>query len=248
MRATWSIAKRELRGLFLSPMAYALLTTWLLWCGYSYGVLAEWYSSSPSTGGSDTPLTSFFGGTILFFVPLLVFVPVITMRLIAGERSAGSLESLMTAPIHERSIVLGKYLSVLIFWVALWLPTVLYVWITSRYGDVDLGTIASSYLGIFGVGAFYLSIGLLMSAISPNQVVAATLTFLILGLLFGLGIAQFVAVDATRDLLSYISIWSHMQDFSKGVVDTRALVFDFSFAALALFLAVRALQWRRIAS
>ena len=248
MRAAWAICKRELRSFFVSPVAYALLVSWLLCCGGNFGFVANIYSSQPAMGGSDNPLTMFFGGTLLFFLPLLVFVPIMTMRLLAQERSDGTLEALLTAPVSERAVVLGKYAAAMIFWAALWAPTLIYVWITSRFGDVDLGVDAASYLGVMAVGAFYVAIGLLMSALAPNQVVAATLTFLVLVLLFGLGIFQFMAFDLTRDVFSYISIWTHMQDFAKGVVDTRALLFDMSAAALMVFLAVRALEWRRLTS
>lgn len=241
-----SIAKRELRSFFVSPMAYAILVAWLLWCGANFGMLAEYYASSPSVGGSDTPLSSFFGGTVFFFVPLLVFVPVLTMRLIAAERTSGSLEALMTSPVRESELVLGKYLAAMVFFATLWVPTLLYVWITSRFGDIDLGTVAASYAGVMGIGAFYIAVGLLMSALAPNQVVAATMTFLVLGLLFAGGIMQYISEGPTRDVLSHLSIWTHMQDYSKGIVDSRTLVFDASVTALALFGATRALEWRRI--
>jgi len=248
MRAGWAICKRELRSFFVSPVAYALLTAWLLCCGGNYGFVASIYSSQPATGGSDNPLTLFFGGTLLFFLPLLVFIPIMTMRLLAQERAEGTLEALMTTPVSDRAVVLGKYGAALIFWAALWAPTLIYVWITSRFGDVDLGVVASSYVGVMAVGGFYLAIGVLMSALAPNQVVAATLTFLVLVLLFGLGIMQFQTLDVTRDIFSYISIWTHMQDFAKGVIDTRALIFDATAAALMIFLAIRSLEWRRLSS
>ncbi len=248
MKRTFSIMKRELRSFFVSPMAYAVLTTWLLWCGQNYAMLAEFYSTQPSTGGSANPLSTFFGGTLLFYVPLLIFVPVITMRLIAGEKSAGSLEALLTAPVSETQIIVGKYLAALLFYCALWVPTLLYVWITSRFGDVDMGTVAASYLGIFGIGAFYVAVGLLMSTVAGNQVVAATLTFLSLGMLFAAGIMQYTSVGTARDVFAYMSIWSHMQDYSKGIVDSRSLVLDASMTAIALFVATRVLAWRRIRS
>ena len=248
MRAAWAICKRELRSYFVSPVAYALLVAWLLCCGGNYGFVASIFASQPAMGGSDNPLTMFFGGTLLFFLPLLIFVPIITMRLLAQERSDGTLEALLTSPVSERSVVIGKYLAALVFWAALWGPTLIYVWITSRFGDVDLGVVAASYVGVLAVGAFYIAIGVLMSALAPNQVVAATMTFLVLVLLFGLGIFQFMAFDLTRDVFSYISIWTHMQDFAKGVVDTRALVFDVTAAALMIFLAIRSLEWRRLTS
>ena len=245
MKPLWTVAKREVQAYFVSVVAYVVLGASLLWSGLSYWLMVGAFAQQPSGPGTDTPLTAFFGNTLLFFVPLLVLVPVITMRVFAGEKSSGTIEQLMTAPVSDRTLVLGKYLATLVFWAAMWLPTLLYVWITSRYGDVDLGAVGASYLGIFGMGLYYLAIGVLMSVIAPNQIVAAVLTFGVTGALFMAGIAELIVDGTTRDVLGYISVWSHMADFSKGIVDSRYLVFDASMAILALFFAVRVLESRR---
>lgn len=253
MRVIWAIAKREIHAFFVSPIAYVVLTVWLLFSGLSFFYFANIYATTQASGGSDNPLSAFFGTTILFFLPQLVFVPVLTMRLLAEERKSGTLESLFTVPVTEWQVVLGKYFAAMVFWISLWVPTLLYVWITAAYGDearggsaVDMGTVAASYLGVLGIGLYYISIGLLASAVAPNQIVAAVLTFMFLGLLFLLGIGQFVFYDTTREVLAYLSVWGHMSDFSRGIVDSRYLVFDVSLAALALFLSVRVLQSRRL--
>lgn len=245
MKAAWAIAKREIGSFFISPVAYVVLTTWLLWTGLSFYLFAGIGASNPSGGGSDNPLSLFFGQTTLFFIPQLVFVPVITMRLLAQETSTGTIEMLMTAPVREWEVVAGKYLAAMTFWLTLWIPSLLYVWLTSRYGDVDLGAIGASYLGIFGMGSYYMAFGLLSSALARNQIVAAVLTFLFLGMLFGLGMLQYVVWES-RDFFAYLSVWSHMQDFSKGIVDSRYLVYDVTLAALALFLTSRSLGARRL--
>jgi ABC-2 type transport system permease protein len=246
VRAAFIIARREVSSWFASPVAYVVLTAWVLICGIAYYFLAAYFAQNPSTGGSDNPLTEFFGGTMLFYLPFLVMVPVLTMRLLAEETRSGSLEALLTAPVSSTSVVLGKYAAALVFWGALWVPTLLYVWITSRYGDIDLGAVASSYVGVMGIGVQSMAVGLLMSALAPNQIIAAVLTFLATMTFFVLGIGQFIFFDTTREVLEYISVWNHMSDFSRGVVDTRHLVFDASIAAFALFLAQRRLEARRI--
>ena len=245
MRAAWAIARRDIRSFFGSPMAYIVLVVWVYWTAATFYVLARVYATQPGLG-TDNVLSAFFGQTALFFIPMLVFVPVLTMRLLAAERATGTLEPLMTAPVGSGSIVAGKYLAGLTFWIALWVPTLLFVWIASRYGELDLRVVASSYLGIFGIGVFYIALGLLMSALASTQIIAAVLTFMALGLLFLLGIGQF-AVDDTgiKEVLGCVSVWSHMGDFSKGIVDSRYLVFDLTVAALALFGAVRVLEWQR---
>jgi ABC-2 type transport system permease protein len=247
MRATWTILKREVYSFFVSPLAYVVLTSWLLLCGYSFYQIASWFAQNPfDASASANLLSSFFGATTLFYLPILFFVPVFTMRLLAEERSKGTIEPLMTAPVSDLSIVLGKYLAGIVVWLTLWIPTLLYVWLASRYGHVDLGMVASSYLGILGIGAYYMAIGTLMSAIAKNPIVSAILTFLALCGLFLAGLGIFLFGEEYRDVFAYISIWGHMEAFSKGLIDTRYLVFDASVAGFAITLAVAVLSARRL--
>jgi ABC-2 type transport system permease protein len=246
MSTTLTIAKREIFSYFVSPVAYVVSVVWLLWCGLQYYLLAGMFAGRPALSASATPLTAFFGGSVLFFIPLLVFAPVLTMRLIAEERHTGTIEPLLTAPITTFSVVLGKYLAALTFWAALWLPTLQYVWITSHYGTVDAGAVLTSYVGVLGIGLYYMAIGLAMSAFARNQIVAALLTFMVLSGLFAGGLLSFLDAFAPyREVIDYLSLWGHMQAFSKGIIDTRFLVFDVSLAAFFVFVAYRALDGRR---
>lgn len=246
MGATWTIAKREMFAYFVSPIAYVVTTVWLMWCGMTFYTLAGFFAGQAALGASMSPLSAFFGGSVLFFIPLLVFAPVLTMRLLAEERNTGTLEPLLTAPVTTAQVVLGKYLAAVVFWIALWVPTGMYVWITSQFGSVDLGAVAASYVGVIGIGLYYMAIGLAMSALSKNQIVAALLTFMVIGALFVGGLLTYVESLADyRSALEYISLWGHMQAFAKGVVDTRYLVFDASLAVFFVFLAWRALEGRR---
>jgi len=246
VKPAWTIAKREVFAYFVSPIAYVVTVVWLIWCGLQYYLLAGLYAGAPSLSASSNPLSAFFGGSVLFFIPLLVFAPVLTMRLLAEERHTGTLEPLLTAPITTAHVVLGKYLAALIFWIALWIPTGLYVWITRQFGNVDMGTVLSSYLGVIGIGTYYMAIGLAMSALAKNQIVAALLTFMILAGLFAVGLLSFIeSFAAYRDAIDYISLWGHMQAFSKGIVDSRFVVFDLSVAVLFVYFAWRVLEGRR---
>ena len=246
MRPAWTIAKREVFAYFVSPIAYVVTVVWLIWCGLQYYLLAGLYAGAPSLSASSNPLSAFFGGSVLFFIPLLVFAPVLSMRLLAEERHTGTLETLLTAPITTAHVVIGKYLAGLTFWIALWVPTLLYVWITRQFGNVDMGAVLSSYIGVIGIGIYYMAIGLAMSALAKNQITAALLTFMILAGLFAVGLLSFIeSFAAYRDAIDYISLWGHMQAFSKGIVDSRFLVFDLSVAALFVYLAWRVLEGRR---
>jgi ABC-2 type transport system permease protein len=246
MKAAWTIAKREIFSYFVSPVAYVVTVAWLIYSGMQFWLLAGLAANAGGVQATVSPLAAFFGGSILFFIPLFVFVPVLTMRLLAEERHTGTLESLLTAPVAPLSVVLGKYLAALVFWVSLWVPTLLYVWLASRFGDVDMGAVAASYLGVFGIGVYYMAIGLAMSALAKNQIVAAMLTFTMVAGLFASGLLTFVdSFSAYREVIECVSLWGHMQAFSKGSVDTRFLVFDVSVAVLFVYIAWRVLEGRR---
>jgi ABC-2 type transport system permease protein len=237
--------RRELASFFVSPLAYVVLTSWLIFTGLTFWILTEFYARNAVASGTDTPLSGFFGGSALFFIPLLVFVPVLTMRLIAAERQSGTLEVLMTAPVSDASIIWGKYGAALAMWGVLWAPTAIYAWIMNQYGSVDWGAVASSYFGIFCLGTYFMAIGLLMSTIGSSQIIAAVLSFVALGILFTVGIGEFVLDGTLREVCAYLSMWSHMQSFSKGVIDSRYLVFDFSLALFGVGLSIAVLKARR---
>lgn len=248
MRAIWTIAKREVLSFFVLPIAYVVLTVWLLYFGVVFSILADFFSAQPGAGRGGGLMGFFFGGTMLFYLPLLVFAPVLTMRLFAEEKASGTLEPLMTAPVGEWSIVLGKYLAALIFWCALWAPTLMYFWIVAGLGNdtVDFGMMGTVYLGLLAAGVLYMSIGLLMSAVSRSQIGAALLTFMTLGALFLVGIQSYTLQDdAARQLCEYLGVWSQLGTFAKGIIDTRFLVLDGSIAAFAIFMTVRLLQAQR---
>ncbi|AKF06418.1 ABC transporter permease [Sandaracinus amylolyticus] len=244
----WTIAKREIVSFFVSPLAYVVLTAWMVICGFEFYLLAAFAAGQPLTAGaaSEGLLAQYFGGTTLFYMPLLVIVPLLTMRLIAEESRAGTIEPLLTAPVSETAIVLGKFVAAMVFWSALFVPTLMYAWLTSRFGDVDLGALGATYFGLLLLGLSWMSVGTLMSAIGRNQIVAAMLTFLAVAGHFMIGLGQFVFPDdGAREVFEYVSVWGQMSAFATGVVDTRYLVWDLSTAALALFVAVRVLEARR---
>lgn len=247
MRAVFNIARREVLTFFVSPIAYVVATVWLLYFGIVFYLLALFFSQQPP-GSGQSLLGAFFGGTTLFYLPLLIFAPVLTMRLLAEEKSSGTIEALMSAPVSDAQIVLGKYLAAMCFWIVLWAPTSLYVWIASGTASdvVDLGVLGATYLGILGIGLFYMAVGLFMSAVARNQIVAAMLTFLVLGGLFVIGLAGYATLDdEKRAVFEYVGLWTQMESFARGIVDTRHLVYDGSMAVLMVFLATRALQAHR---
>lgn len=235
---------RELRAYFLSPLAYVVAALLLVVNGLTFGVIVSFLNDPRA--GIGAPLEFFFGQTIYFWLVLLFVTPVVTMRLISEERRSGTIETLMTAPITEGQVVVGKFLAAWLFYVFLWLPTLSYAGILAYYHEVDWGPVAAGYVGILGIGALFLSIGLLATALTRSQLVAAILTFALLIPVFTFGLAEMlVNADTAKTVFGYLNLWQHMEEFSKGIVDTRHLVYYASATGFFLFLATRALAARK---
>jgi len=240
MRKVLALIHRELIAYFSSPLAYVVLTAFLFFNGYVFWLIVA-YLNDPRTQAM-APLKLFFGGTIFFWLFLLFVVPVITMRLLAEERRSGTLEILLTSPVSEGQVVIGKFLAAWIFYLFLWIPTMAYVFLLASYSAIDPGPVAAGYLGIALLGVLFSAVGLLTSALARNQIVAAIFAFAILVVLFSMGLLeQLVTAPSLKTALSYMNLWEHMDDFAKGLVDTRRIVYQLSVAAFSLFAATKAL-------
>jgi ABC-2 type transport system permease protein len=251
VRSFWPIYKRELFAFFVTPLAWVLIVVFLVAQGMHFYLLVDQFArSSPDLAGDETPLTAFFGNTVLLYMVLFVLVPPMTMRLFAEERRSGTIETLLTAPVSSAAVVLAKYAAALTTYVAMWVPTVLYLVILRRAdpaGQLDWHAAASAYLGVFLVGAGYLSVGLCASALTRSQFLAMVFTALVLLGLFILGVGEFVTREGTalHDVCAHVSVWAHMNDFAGGLVDSRRIVFYATMIALPLFVATKSVDsWR----
>lgn len=246
MNAFLATLSRELRAYFFSPLAYIVMAVLLLVNGFVFWLIVSFLSDPRAAAGA--PLELFFGQTFFFWLILLFMTPVLTMRLLSEERRSGTIEVLMTAPITEAQVVLGKYVAALSFYIALWVPTLAYAGVIARYGAVDWGPVASGYLGVAGVGALFLAVGVLASAVTRSQLIAALLTFVILVPMFTFGLLEnLVNNEIAKQVFGYLNLWQHMDDFAKGIVDSRRLVYYASATVFLLFLATRTLavkKWR----
>jgi ABC-2 type transport system permease protein len=247
MRAFWPIYKRELFAFFVTPLAWVLITVFLFVQGMNFFWIIDTFATRGDGMSDQSPLQAFFGNTILLYLVLFLLVPPMTMRLFAEERRSGTIESLMTAPVSSAAVVLAKYAAVVTTYAAMWLPTLLYVVILRRAADVDWRAAGAAYLGVMLVGAGYLSVGLLMSAMTKSQFLALVLSAMVILGLFILGIGEFIAREGsvTKDVCAHVSVWAQMNDFSSGIVDSRHVVFTLTLIVLPLFAATRAVDaWR----
>jgi ABC-2 type transport system permease protein len=234
MRNSWLIARRELGSYFMSPIAYAVTAVFLLVVGYFFGLLL-YYSREA------TLRYLFYNVTVL----LLLIGPALTMRLVAEERRSGTIELLLTSPVRDGEIIAGKFMAAMALWALMLALTFVYPLLLRLVGNPDPGPIVAGYLGLFLAGSAVLALGLVASTLTSNQVIAALIAF-------GLSLLLWLA-DALEGLLSgplgrffaYLSLSTHFEDFPKGIIDTRDVVFYLTVVVAALFVATRLLEARR---
>jgi ABC-2 type transport system permease protein len=227
MKGTWVIAKRELNSFFDSLMAYIMMVLFLGFTGFF-----TWLYGADIFYVGQASLGSFFS---ISYWTLFFFIPALTMRLIAEEKKTGTIELLLTKPVTDWEIVTGKFLSVLIL-IAITLSFSLIYYISvSRLGSIDHGAVWTGYLGLLLMSAAYISIGIFASSITNNQIVSFLLSLLIgifLHFIFGMLSSNFTGLSGK--ILNYLSVQSHFDSISRGVIDFSDIVFFLSLAFLGL--------------
>lgn len=239
MQAIWVITKRELNSFFDSLIAYIMLVLFLGFSGFF-----TWLFGSDVFLVGQASLQSFFS---IAYWSLFFFIPALTMRLLAEENKTGTIELLLTKAVTDRQVVMGKFLSTLLLVAIALLFTLPYVITLANIGKIDGGAIACGYLGLLLMSASYISIGLYASSITNNQIVAF-LTALFIGLFFHI-IFDALASNFTGwvgSVFNTLSMSDHFDSISRGVLDTRDLIFFFSIIAVGLLLSELALTKRNL--
>jgi len=236
VKNTGTIALKEIKSYLTSPMAYIVTGIFLVLTGTFFTTYLA------GTAYSDTSIRGFVESSQLL---LLLFAAILTMRLIAEERKLGTWELLLTAPVRDTEVVLGKFLGSLAVLVTMLVLTLYYPILLEGLGDPDWGPIGTSYLGLFLLGSTALAVGIFASSLTSNQIVAAVIAGGILAALWLVGMAGGTAPEALGEVLSYLSLSYHFNDFIRGVVDTRAIIYYLSVTALFLYLAIRSLETSR---
>ena len=248
MRKFFVLLNREVRSYFYSPIAYIVLVFFLLVSGVDFYFQISFMNQRPVPYSVQE---AFFNSVFFWFAFVLIF-PLITMRLFAEEFKLGTIEPLMTAPVRDWQVVLAKFFGAVVFYVVLWIPTLLYFVIfqatTHQPAANSIGAYLGAYLMLLLLGMFYLSVGCLASALTRNQIIAAVISFCTITLLFFLGLVQFIMLDVsstTRQLLGYFSAIEQMGTLSRGELDTRPIVLYLSMTIVMLTLTYQAFQSRK---
>jgi len=259
MSKIWAIFRREMQSYFVSPIAYVVIALFILVAGiFFYLFLSsfvqrcfevdmyaqQWRQMSPPMNLHEWVTRPFFGNIAMI---ALMILPLITMKLYAEEKKTGTIELIQTSPVTNAQILVGKYAAALALYVLMLLITFIYMLFLFSYGNPETGQIFSGYLGMFLIGASYIAIGLLFSTFTDNQVVAAVSTITVILIFWVIGWLSSFLGPGLGEVFSHISLIDHFQDFEKGVIDSRDIVFYLSFIFMSLYLSyvsIESARWR----
>ena len=255
MNNVLAIAQKELRSYFVSPIAYVVIGLFAVLFAVFFtsslsfvlrvSLQASMMQGAPPININEYMIRPLFGntGVIMLFV-----LPMITMRSYAEEKRSGTIELLLSSPLTDWQIILGKFFGALTLFALMLAVTGIHMSFLFWYGDPELAPVVSGYLGLFLMGASFISIGLLISSATKNQIVAGMVTFAALLLFWVISwVGDPSSGSVTSQVLAYLSILDHFDDFSKGVIDTSHLTYYLSFITFGLFLtakSVDSVRWR----
>jgi gliding motility-associated transport system permease protein len=249
----WAVFKKEMRLYFSSPIAYVvfaiftLIAGWFFYNVFAYYTLISMQAAMNPMMARDMSVTE---GVLrpLFqniSVILLFLLPLLTMRLFAEEKRSGTIELLLTYPVRDGEVLMGKYLAALAVFVAMLTLTLLYPALVAWATSLEWGPLATGYLGLLLQGAVFIGIGILVSSLTENQVVAGVGTFGILLFLWVISWAADSAGGTLGRVLSHVSVTEHFDSFARGVIDTKDLIYYLNLIILSLFLTLRSLESKR---
>ena len=254
MRNILAIAHKELRSYFASPIAYIVIGFFALLYGFFFVAIMRYFVNSSMQAGLMGGAQAMNVNQQLirpllqnFLVVNLFLLPMVTMRTYSQEKQSGTIELLLTSPITDFEIVMGKFLGAMGLYLAMLAVTAFHLAVLYMYGRPEWRPIVTSYVGLILFGACFVSVGMFVSSLSKNQIVAGSVTFVIFLLLWVINWIGSFAGPTGEKLTSYLSIVDHFDDFSKGVIDTTHLIYYLSFITFGLFLTAKSVdseRWR----
>ena len=247
-----AIAQKELKSYFASPIAYIVIGFFSLLFGYFFYALLVYFDrqSMQFAGlGAQAPMNVndqlirpvFLNASVV----LLFVLPMITMRTYSEEKRSGTIELLLTAPLTDFQIIMGKFVGAMLLYAAMLAITFIHIGTLFAFGNPQLLPIVTAYLGLLLMGGCFISVGLLISSLTKNQIVAGMITFAVFLLLWVINWVGSFTGPTSQSVLNYLSITDHLDDFTKGILDTKHLVYYVSFIAFGLFLTARSVDTER---
>jgi ABC-2 type transport system permease protein len=253
LRNILALAEKELRSYFASPIAYIIIGLFALLFGWFFYMYLTFFVRQSEQmmgmgGGNMNINQQMIRGVLQNSAVIILFVmPMITMRTYSEEKRSGTIELLLTSPVTDFQIIMGKFLGAMGLYVAMLFVTVLYMAILFWYGSPEWRPVAAGYLGLLLMGGCFIAVGLLISSLTRNQIVAGVLTFAVFLMLWVINWIGEMSGPRTREIVSYLSITEHFDDFARGVIDTKHLVYYLSFITFGLFLTAKSVdseRWR----
>ena len=249
----WPIFKKEMRLYFTSPVAYVIFTIFLLIAGYFFSSIFAFFTLASMQSAMNPMMARDLNVTDSVMRPLfsnlsvilLLLMPIVTMRLFSEERRSGTIELLLTYPVRDGAVLLGKYLAGLTLYALMIGLTLLYPAIVLYFTRLEWGPLATGYLGLLLMGAMFLAIGVFASSLTENQIVAAVITFGILLMFWVIGWSADSVGAGWGPILQHLSIVEHNDSFAKGVIATKDVIYYVNLTLLSLFLTLRSLESRR---
>ena len=252
MRNALVLARKELAGYFASPIAYIVIGVFSLLFGYFYYALVVFFdrqSMQIQALGPDQAvnINELLIRPVLINVSIIILfvLPMVTMRSYAEEKRSGTIELLLTAPLTDVQIVLGKFLGAMGLYAAMLAVTFVHIGVLFWLGEPEWLPVVTGYLGLLLMGGCFVAVGLLASSLTRNQIVAAVVTFTIFLLLWVIDWIASFSGPTTQAVLSYMSLTGHLEDFTLGILDTSHIVYYLSVIAFGLFLTVRSVDTER---
>ena len=253
MRGVWAIFKKEIRLYFVSPVAYAVFTIFIFICGWMFSAVFFFFTQFSMQAAMNPMMARDLNVTEGVFRPLfqnvsvimLFMMPLITMRIFSEEKKSGTIELLLTYPVRDGEVLLGKYAAALALFLVMLGLTLLYPGIVTYFARTEPGPLLASYLGLFLLGAAFLALGILTSSFTENQIVAAAVGFGAAIIFWLLTWFSDFAGPVLSRILAHLSLLDHFENFAKGVIDTRDVIYYVNFSLLCLFLTLRSLESKR---
>ena len=256
MRNILAIAQKELKAYFASPIAYIALGFWAFIYGYFFVAILQFFvrqslqmsqfSQGPQALNINQQLIR---PLVAQNVPILVLflLPMVTMRTYSEEKRSGTIELLLTSPVTDWQIILGKFVGAMGLYAAMLGVTLIHVGILFYYGRPEWKPVVTVYLGLLLLGGCFLSVGLFVSSQTRNQIVAGMVTFCVFLMLWVITWIGSFSGPTVDQLTQYLSIVDHLDDFGKGVLDTTHIIYYLSFITFGLFLTAKSVdseRWR----